>query len=387
MGMKIQKFHLVLHFVKNIRKFGSMKNFCSMIGEMLHKTEQKDPSYNTQRTEETFEIQTSYHYVENLKIMRALFNDILAPKDPFDYTPLYQTTQKNDDDTTVEILDSEDDSIISKEKQKYIRCKLHKKILYDFESNNVKKQRRRSRKFDTIHFKDCVFENQLQKLCSNLINDKRIDCEQVECYASCKREKIIYRGDPLYQLDHVWYDWVNVKWLGVKNKTVPAKILLFMDLRKSFRKKFIVGTSEVTEAGIYAVAYTLAENVERNNAHQISRLCKHGRLMKNRKNEFELVMFNVNSIDSPQIAVPYRPNNNNIDAEEWLFIEPRKYWYEIFVNMLKEGVKNCEVNEDDASISNNAVNEENMRVGQLKKRKRSKTKAPSNSKRSTKKRN
>jgi len=355
MGMKIQKFHLVMHFCHNIKKFGSMKNFCSMIGEMLHKTEQKDPSYNTQRTESNFEEQTGNHYVENLKIMRSVYNEIEIQQDPFDYRPLYE--QNN----------------VVKENTNESHIKLRKKMWYDFQNNCLMKQKRRSRKFENVFLKDNVFQQQLELVCRNLIENNRIEEGDIDLYASCKKDNIIFRGDPNYETDSVWYDWANVKWSGISNETVPAKILTFIDLRTSFKKRFIVGTSEVNYPGIYAVAYTLPTNPAKRSAHEISRLCRYGRLMKNNNDEFDMIMFNVNSIESPQIAVPYRTDETNITSEEWLFLETRSNWYKILIETLKEGISEYEKKiqelENEETESSDDENENNQNTESKKKRK------------------
>ena len=120
-GMKFQKFHMPKHFKKNIRKFGSMENFNSMIGEMLHKTETKEPAQNTQRRKEKFEIQTTKQYVNNLKLLRAM-----------------------DDFNT-------DDKVVNERNK---NCKnnirLRKKLLYSDHDNCIKKQRIRSRKWPQL---------------------------------------------------------------------------------------------------------------------------------------------------------------------------------------------------------------------------------------------
>ena len=73
-GMKIIKYHLCLHHVDDIRRFGSMRNYDSCIGERHHCTEVKKPSKNTQRRKCNFEFQTAQRYVENVVISKALSN-------------------------------------------------------------------------------------------------------------------------------------------------------------------------------------------------------------------------------------------------------------------------------------------------------------------------
>ena len=53
-GMKIIKYHLGLHFVDDVRRFGSMRNYDSCIGERHHCTEVKNPAERTQRRKQSF---------------------------------------------------------------------------------------------------------------------------------------------------------------------------------------------------------------------------------------------------------------------------------------------------------------------------------------------
>jgi hypothetical protein len=74
--MKIIKFHLPTHFASDIKRFGSMKNFDTGIGESHHKTEAKHPAKNTQRRKVSFEYQTAKRQIENLAINIAYSNTI-----------------------------------------------------------------------------------------------------------------------------------------------------------------------------------------------------------------------------------------------------------------------------------------------------------------------
>jgi hypothetical protein len=70
-GMKISKFHLPIHLVDDIKRFGSPQNVDSSVGEKNDITMAKQPAQNTQRRPESFEYQTARRYQENVCIERA----------------------------------------------------------------------------------------------------------------------------------------------------------------------------------------------------------------------------------------------------------------------------------------------------------------------------
>jgi hypothetical protein len=53
----------------------------------------------------------------------------------------------------------------------------------------------------------------------------------------------------------------------------------------------------------------------------------------------ELFIVNVDAIEDTLIAVPYRANENFVNANEWLFMKPRYEWNDTLMNHLKNEIK------------------------------------------------
>ena len=70
-GNNTIKNHLPLHYVEDVRRFGSAQNFNSGTGESLHKSAIKEPGRRTNMNSETTEYLTGIRYVENLTILRG----------------------------------------------------------------------------------------------------------------------------------------------------------------------------------------------------------------------------------------------------------------------------------------------------------------------------
>ena len=47
-------------------------------------------------------------------------------------------------------------------------------------------------------------------------------------------------------------------------------------------------------------------------------------------------MFSLESIYGPCTAIPYKTTSNQINATEWVIIQPRREWYEIFYDYMKK---------------------------------------------------
>ena len=178
---------------------------------------------------------------------------------------------------------------------------------------------------------------QLINLCKTLVDQNKVK-NPIPFFTQHNRGDLIFRGDPNYCSKFPWYDWANVKW-NVK-ETVPAKINIFMDLSNTFIDSFQVGTSCIEYPGYYAVSYT-CESSAKTMSHPTSLLIEYNELIVNKEGNFkylpELCMFNIDSIDSPCIAIPYLVKENIMNAISWNIIRPRDSWNDIFINYIKNG--------------------------------------------------
>ena len=131
-----------------------------------------------------------------------------------------------------------------------------------------------------------------------------------------------------------WYDWAKVEWDNYKD-TVPAQLLLFMDLSNNYKKSFQVGQSYVSEPGYYALSRTFQDGHIKPAHDGTSKLVKWGKFVVDETtNKAELCIFNVESITSTMVAVPFSTDCNIIDSIEWIILEPKETWYNILIALL-----------------------------------------------------
>ena len=323
-GLKVIKFHLISHFVDDIRRFGSMNNFDSAIGERNHITEVKQPANRTQRRKDKFEEQTADRYVENISINVA-FLDLNVCQNIM----LTETSSKP----------------FSTENKR-------KNIYYNYDDNSIYKFNSVSKKNHKItNCKDHIFMNQLITLCKLLIDGKHVLGHKIPLFTQHNRvsnsddEKNIFRADPFYNETGPWYDWAYVDW--DEDEPTPAKLLIFIDLTEIFIKWFKVGDCYVTEKGHYAIAYSFQDN-PKTAGHLTSSLVLWGTLIpsvgvidNNKLNnipykEHKLCILPVDSIESTCIAMPFIPHQSIIIASQWLILIERKKWYKKFIEKLND---------------------------------------------------
>jgi hypothetical protein len=157
----------------------------------------------------------------------------------------------------------------------------------------------------------------------------------IQFFTQHNRGGNIFRADPQFHKvsKDPWYDWVEVNWGDSNADYVPAKLLLFMEVPSSdFTGTFKFGESYIDSPGSYAIAYSFEMNVDEP-AHLDSRLVTYGKLMT--KNEVPLLfVFDVKCIADTCIAVPYQPDEDIINANEWLLLKSKSEWYNIFVDFM-----------------------------------------------------
>ena len=296
-GMKIIKFHLLLHLVDDIKRFGSMRNYDSCIGERHHCTEIKDPAQQTQRRKVNFEKQTALRYYDNVLIS---IGQREFPKEKKHGSDILQYKNKN--------------------------------IIYDDRYQQLYKKDSRSKKLVVCKWQDKSFQKSLICLCKKMVREGNV-VSPIKFFTQHNRESLIFRGCPDYQGTGPWYDWANVDWGD--DEPVPAKILIFMDLSDNFIKPFQVGTSFVTEASYYAVAHTC--NTSNNiMGHLDSMLVEFNTLLveKENSNQPQLCMFSVDTIISPCVAVPYKTTETIVNAIKWCFLRQKHHWQEQLLKLL-----------------------------------------------------
>ena len=275
-----------------------MLNYDTEIGESHHKSEAKHPAKNTQRRKSEFEYQTAIRQIENLAIDVGI----------------------KDIQNNVNIKDSE--TIIQNQWFRYI-------------FNNEKCLHYRKTK-KGCNWKDTTFQMQLIAICNEISQRNCIEGD-LTFFSVHNREKLIFRADPNFKPREPWYDWVQVQWA---DEIIPGKLLLFWHISTDqFIQPFRIGTSFISNPGNYVFIYSLEAASLMEPAHLTSSLLKYGSLEVEADNKPKIHIIEAECIHSTISAIPYRTEDNIVNALEWIFLKPKNEWYKIFLDFIENTVK------------------------------------------------
>ena len=212
-GLKIKKFHSILHYANHIRDSGSVKNVDTGRCESIAVSMYKRPSKLTQRRQISLNEQLSQRFVEGMVMdeARRLF-----------------TKKCGDFKFTKEQLDVN----VSKK-----NCLSGSKYHINFSRHHRERKVEFNIHWDAKHCKH-KFDKPLTEFVARRLFTHwgHGGCISEESVVTCHTEYVdeegaIYRAHPDYKGEgKCWYDWCNIEW--EKDSIQPAKLLCFIDLRK-----------------------------------------------------------------------------------------------------------------------------------------------------------
>ena len=205
-GLKVGKFHEMLHVIRDIELFGPPCGFDGRPGESSHK-DTKKCAVKTQRRKNKFEYQTGYRIYENLMISKAA-SLILPPKNKT------KTNVDTWNDDSINIVTSTSHYFIYKTDDGRIIQNLLNSI-----NSNV----------ELIELHQRVSEYIYNHLSTNNVTG----CIQCRTFIRIDKDLLI-RSTPSYnKANGCWYDWVWINWEYDNGSitVVPAQVYSIIDLR------------------------------------------------------------------------------------------------------------------------------------------------------------
>jgi hypothetical protein len=384
MGLKITKFHVILHLVEDILDFGVPTVFDTGSNEMAHK-QYKSSAKQTQKNAKYFEHQTAIRCIENLA---AIFGclEIEEKATPWMYHWNYgdcesQSSTKSNDCTSTVNNPNNDASSSSvygdgSEKcsksgvlqEKYsgtdsleedsssgldeVSCKVintgtvfileldedyegfYKYVPYKSRSKSSKKK--------------TLYDPQLSTFIGTQVLENIPEWETIKGFSEHKRNGQIFRAHPNF-LGKEWFDWVLIDW-GPEWGTQPAHIWTFLDLNElPAGTNFIIGNTgmRLEKPGIYAVVESAYVNTNPNEIEQSTLLipiCKEVNNLLPLERKFYLV--DVDTFEAPTCVVP----DIGGEANAFFRLLPKKEWLSTFVSWLNapyEEIEELDTEEED----------------------------------------
>ncbi len=213
MGLKLTKFHMILHIMDDILEFGVPLEYDTSANESFHKAAKK-ASKMTQRAAETFNFQVSNRLIE-FEVIDLAMEEIENGLVPWDFyhrgeekphaRPENETEGLENATPEHEIWTGETKIVIDLDEDGDVGFLLRTRSKF---AKNARWNR------DLLHFL-----YQMQALVST---------ERMQIYTCHRRNGQTFRGHPHYRGKGPWKDWVWVDWVGYGH--VPCHIWCFVVL-------------------------------------------------------------------------------------------------------------------------------------------------------------
>ena len=205
MGLKLLKFHMILHICEDIIQLGVPLEYDTSANESMHKPSKK-ASKMTQRAADTFNFQTATRLVE-FNLLDLAMAEIDGAKVPWRYFDRFEP-QSDPDDVAEEQETWTGETKIS--------------VFHDEETGQLGFDMNTRSKFldstqwstDVIHFLYALQE--------------QIPTEKLQIATCHRRNGQVFRGHPNYRGKGPWKDWVMVDWEGYGE--LPSHIWCFVIL-------------------------------------------------------------------------------------------------------------------------------------------------------------
>jgi hypothetical protein len=225
MGLKLMKFHAIVHLVDDMLLYGVPTEFDTGSNESHHKPT-KQAAKLTQRNEATFNMQTAIRLVEFLAIELAI-QEINNDKKPWNYYAKCKLVSKNQGATVADEEANASETEAADHDQPVQIANGGTKIrLYRDENNNNKPS------FKILGGSKFAERTEWEPSCVDfLINLQDLVAAWVPVlpvFTEHKRDGVMFRGHPNHRGTGPWQDWVQVDWddYGV----LPSRIWCFVKL-------------------------------------------------------------------------------------------------------------------------------------------------------------
>lgn len=211
-GLKIPKFHQLLHYVDQILKDGSLLNIDGGRCESIATTNYTNPGRRTQMRQQSYMKQLAYAHYSDVVVHSAIHNSRI---------PYMKLTEECDD------IMNENNETTKLCGSRFLLCldrpgnEINEQSVLQFIWQGKKPKNGYSKSLTTAISKRLW----MNRGAMNSITHH----SKVNGFTECNKCGTVYRAHPCYRDDGQWFDWGLIEWDEGDNP-VPAKILMFLDL-------------------------------------------------------------------------------------------------------------------------------------------------------------
>ena len=315
-GLKLSKFHEMLHVCRDISLFGPPEGYDGRPGESAHK-KTKVNARKTQRRHDMFEKQTCE------RIYECLVTDTF-----YEQRIIFQNPQYNSIRPDLEYINE-----INGMKSHYY---IFKDDNSTYCSSSIEKHWKQSvidLHLEVVKFVveslDTLSLNRIQ--CKNVV---RIHIDNsVDHFDDLQNDELefsnvsLFRSNPSMNKEE-WYDWAWFRWIeGGLEKDVPARIYCFIDLRHTD-----ISDEELQQKGFSKTIYACIRSL----MDQPTLLTNGGKILT--RSKFEDIperyrLIDVNSIVGSCYVIPNFVSLEDDEFADWIIIQNRYKWGDHFTNV------------------------------------------------------
>ena len=339
MGLKVTKFHTIIHYTQDIVNFGAPMEFDTGSNESGHKATKKAAKL-TQKAEETFDEQTHIR-LEEVELLE-LANQHKLGRPLWHYPCGYEHETKTNPITCETKIGGAE-----------IRVHYNAQL-----SKNCATLLTRCKEKSSFRL-----EQDLIDYVAGLQDVVKSDVSSVILRTMYKREGIIFRADSNYR-GSPWRDWAVMRWAseepGQEDQLVPCRLLGFVDLSAiSSENEYSFNGQYGICSGIYCISQE-AEYVEPNERSLSSELFKEvevtvGGYAQEQVTSLECTLVSVDSVDRQVAVVP----DIGGQANRYFEVADRSTWARMFEDWLKEPHTNDAFYESDDDSAQSHVSNYN----------------------------
>ena len=228
-GLQIPKFHLCLHFTRNICRHGPVSCYDGARPEANAKELAKCPGLRTQKHHKSISFQTALRYHEDLTMIEA--ERLMMMHCPHLNSSFRYFNKKKEDKNMPSVCINDAGT-----KMKF-STKNSSRFSIRYVENRIQNDTMKTYKVEweskSIQPTARINDDMLQCLAFWLFIDPRggrISKDSIcNCFTETQIQGITYRAHPFYRSEDAWYDWVYVKWDGY-DEPIPARVYLFFHL-------------------------------------------------------------------------------------------------------------------------------------------------------------
>ena len=233
-GVKLPKFHLMLHVVRNIIRHGPVENYDTARLEANAKESGKTPALRTQKQHKTISYQTAARYHEDLTVLEAenlLFQccgvDAFSSNRQYSYFNKAVNVTSHATGSTGISHSPTSFTTLGSSRFRFI---LNRDNRIDNPNMRTAQLRwKNNNKIPEQAYNDKMLHCLMNWLWVDSRGGRISETSVCEGFTEIQLNGCTYRAHPYYRDNGPWYDWAMIKWEG-SDDPIPGKIYMFFEL-------------------------------------------------------------------------------------------------------------------------------------------------------------